>query len=995
MNTRNSSPIISNTPLISPQRPAHQQPSLRIHSARGLCPHCGSVFALKVDGNLRSHRNSSGICKGAGQAPSQVCQSDSPAAKPEPADSNPVQGQSHNQNTGPAIESAHQSHPVLSRIRFDDDEREELLSSPIGTACVLDYANRCGKAIRSAVAAAATDSNFDPILALKIVLAAAPPHRRGEMRKRRLDAFFGNDSRSLMEELRKQKSFAHTTRGMSKRKLNAQGADAAAMTALTAGMPGRALKRLTQNGTLPPSEKTFKDLQALHPSEPLPSPCSNPRPPPPISSHQVAMALKAMRQSAAGPSGLRADHLLLAFKGGVSQNLLAVLNEICKGTAPCWLADAKLFALPKTSGGVRPIAVGETLRRLAATVLIRSALPSLPAIVRQFVLRRDGCITMATLVKSALELRNSECVLTIDLKNAFNTVRREAVLKAVSGTPVSQYSQWAYGSYTQLRFGNFSLISSSGVQQGDPAGPLLFAMTLGAALSTARQEFSNGVADLWYADDGYLVGPEEHICTALNTLEPHLAFIGLSINQKKCSLWRQQPGPEQCSAGVRAINIQDSEQPLTVLGFPVAGSRLALTEFGKSASLRATEAIEPLSNLHHAQGEAVILRACGPTARLRHLLRFPIGDEVYGELLAADLSTLKNVERIIARPLPIESADIVAQPIANGGLGFRRIIDIDRNNELKSANLSIERTTRDVIDTDALNGLSADTLEKALGVALSRPLPMPHSANAAPTPPIDSLTRMVSESACSPHASDFLLARPGPATTMNDDEFRDAVWLRLGLSAPSGHSACSPSPQLDWRGVHRLGCRNSAGLRTCRHDDITSVVAEAAANADPRSFRVAREERLIDAENSSSRPGDVGLDLGSGRCLVDITVASPFSGAGQVSSRLAGSPAAAAENAYDRKMAKWHALLEGNLLDPQDLGTTFQPLAVSALGVWDERSLRWLRRFSDVCAASTGSDKGTAFSDLMTRLSVALWRGNSRLSRDLLREASGADDVIP
>ena len=69
-----------------------------------------------------------------------------------------------------------------------------------------------------------------------------------------------------------------------------------------------------------------------------------------------------MRQSEPGPSGLRADHLLLAFPTGVSDSLTRVLMAICEGRAPRWLANAKLFALPKKAGGVRPIAVGETLR---------------------------------------------------------------------------------------------------------------------------------------------------------------------------------------------------------------------------------------------------------------------------------------------------------------------------------------------------------------------------------------------------------------------------------------------------------------------------------------------------------------------------------------------------------------------------------------------------------------------------------------------------------
>ena len=59
----------------------------------------------------------------------------------------------------------------------------------------------------------------------------------------------------------------------------------------------------------------------------------------------------------------------------------------------------------------------------------------------------------------------------------------------------------------------------------------------------------------------------------------------------------------------------------------------------------------------------------------------------------------------------------------------------------------------------------------------------------------------------------------------------------------------------------------------------------------------------------------------------------------------------------------------------------FVPLAVTAMGVWDARSLTWLQKFSGVCSAATAADPGSVFATLMTKLSVALWRGNSRMLR--------------
>ena len=222
-----------------------------------------------------------------------------------------------------------------------------MLRSKSSTCVVLNYANRCGKAIRSAISAAALDNNYDPLLALKIVLAAAPSHRRAEVRKRKLDAFFAGDTNCLLAEARKESAIAPATRSQLRRRRNIYGADANAMSALAAKMPGRALRLLTQTGTLPPTEETLAVLKELHPQEPDPIPCKKIVPPSPISTSDVSSALRKMRQSAPGPSGLRPDHLLLAYPSNPPQTLITVLSAICSGTAPHWLSDARLFALPK------------------------------------------------------------------------------------------------------------------------------------------------------------------------------------------------------------------------------------------------------------------------------------------------------------------------------------------------------------------------------------------------------------------------------------------------------------------------------------------------------------------------------------------------------------------------------------------------------------------------------------------------------------------------
>ena len=103
--------------------------------------------------------------------------------------------------------------------------------------------------------------------------------------------------------------------------------------------------------------------------------------PVPIAEEEVARAVRSFPNgSAGGPDGLRPQHLqglisVSAERGG--RELLGALtnftNLVLRGRTPKPVRSAffgaTLIALQKKGGGLRPIAVGLTLRRLAAKCL--------------------------------------------------------------------------------------------------------------------------------------------------------------------------------------------------------------------------------------------------------------------------------------------------------------------------------------------------------------------------------------------------------------------------------------------------------------------------------------------------------------------------------------------------------------------------------------------------------------------------------------------------
>eukprot|EP00973_Karenia_brevis_P025856 3567929-Karenia_brevis.AAC.1 len=116
-------------------------------------------------------------------------------------------------------------------------------------------------------------------------------------------------------------------------------------------------------------------MKALHPTAPLPpkTPSSDLSLPPDIDADLVLKCLRSFPTGTApGPTGMRIQHLLDALSPGYKSTLLeqlaALVTLLARGAAPDelapYLAGAKLFAASKKDGGVRPIAVGEALRRL-------------------------------------------------------------------------------------------------------------------------------------------------------------------------------------------------------------------------------------------------------------------------------------------------------------------------------------------------------------------------------------------------------------------------------------------------------------------------------------------------------------------------------------------------------------------------------------------------------------------------------------------------------
>ena len=154
------------------------------------------------------------------------------------------------------------------------------------------------------------------------------------------------------------------------------------------------------------------------------------------------------RTSSAGPSGLRPSHLQDSLRRpGQGTDLVSALSVLARvwisASLPAHHAgmwcSANLIPLVKKDSGVRPVAVGETLRRLVGKVLLSSSHAKLqvdglrPLQVGTGVRNACESVAMATeALATQLDPSSGWALAQIDFRNAFNTLDHMALLREAS-----------------------------------------------------------------------------------------------------------------------------------------------------------------------------------------------------------------------------------------------------------------------------------------------------------------------------------------------------------------------------------------------------------------------------------------------------------------------------------------------------------------------------------------------------------------------------------
>jgi len=634
----------------------------------------------------------------------------------------------------------------------------------------------------------------------------------------------------------------------------------------------------------------------------------------------------------------------------------------------------RLFALSKPGGGLRPIAVGMTLRRLVAKVANKSAVERCAAALAPHQVGvgvRGGCEAAVHTARSFLEgCSPNEGILKIDFRNAFNTVRRDVVLECVAEhlPDLLPFVASAYAAPSRLLFGEFVIQSEEGVQQGDPLGPLLFCLAVIKVVEVCEGDLVVG-----YLDDLTIGGDCQRLLGQVPIVEAASASLGLHLNHSKCEFVGEgrefREGVKNSGIGIPVVGRADA----MLLGSPLMEEGLGRVLEGRQVDLqRMTDRLHYLSR-HEG---LFLLRSSLGVPRMLHLLRSSpcfLSERVgaFDEGLRAALTKVTNCH------LSQEAWGRATLPTRWGGLGVRSASELALPAYLASvaasADLVAVLLTPLQLKPLALLGERAEVLWRAQNGGLLLPDPRLKGQRWYDDPVcgerykvllagVEGSGRASMLAARAPGSGCWLEALPSPSLglRLGDRELSIAVGLRLGCPVVGGH-VCRCGAPVAPDGHHGLSCRRSAG-RQPRHASINLILALALRSS---GVPTQLEPGGLLAGDARRPDGATMVPWEHGRCLAwDFTCPDTVAPSHLLNSSIAAGSAALAAESLKRQ--KYAGLASSHI---------FVPVVVETLGVWGGEAALLVGEIGRRQAVAQGEPRAGSF--LRQRISIAMQRGNA------------------
>ena len=546
------------------------------------------------------------------------------------------------------------------------------------------------------------------------------------------------------------------------------------------------------------------------------------------------MVMKAaqLTQGGSGPSGLDGDgwrHILTSRGYGDAGNdlrvaIAAVTRSLCSETinddsiGP--LMASRLIPLNKMPG-LRPIGVGEVLRRIIGKVVMSTLKPDVVKACAnsQMCGHKSGSEAAIHAMKAMYENNDTDAVLLVDAENAFNSLNRKAFLHNIGITcpVIAIFVRNSYTVPTRLFvIGGTEIQSEEGTTQGDPLGMAIYAIGTTPLLDLLAE--STEERETAFADDITAAGKIDGLrkwWDELTTIGPPFGYFP---KPSKSWLIVKPERYDEAVAMFNGTNIQISLEGSKHLGAVIGSENFKRTYLEEKVSTWVQE-LTLLSKIATTQPQAAYsCFTAGYQHKLTYFLRTISGCEEH--LVPVDeVIRHKFIPALTGGHVVNElERQLLALPPRLGGLGLKIFSQNAVEEYQNSTSVTVE------LQEQILGTIIEEERKKKSQVKSERQRSQQTKLDIL-------LSEMSQEDQRRTQGngkkgvSNWLTSLPmkNHGFDLSKQEFRDAIRMRYGWVLDRLPAICVCGSRFDV--PHALSCKRG-GFVTLRHNELRNITAD-------------------------------------------------------------------------------------------------------------------------------------------------------------------------
>ena len=645
----------------------------------------------------------------------------------------------------------------------------------------------------------------------------------------------------------------------------------------------------------------------------------------------------------------------------------------------CRLVPLDKWADKPGSPGVRPIGIGEVLRRIVGKTVIgviKEDIQEAAGPLQSCAGLKSGLEASIHAVKRAWEDTKTEAIILVDADNAFNRLNRKAALHNIRQLcpPFHRYLNNTYQKSAKLIINDGHrcdyVYSHEGATQGDVAAMAKYAVGIRPLIDILAKFTEIGeLIQAWYADDSSAVGMLKRLKEWWDALCENGPKLGYFPKPSKTVLIVKNkdlvPTAKALFGGCGMKIVCDGERHL--------GAAVGTKEFHERyVSAKVEKWVKDIKELSEIAKDEPQAALSAFTKALCHRWTFiqrtiPGIKDLFMPLEKCIRDTF--IPAVIGRKVSDIHRRLFALPIRLGGMGIINPVEAAD----KEYDTSV-KVTEYLVDLIYHQATSLKTLDKVKARAEALELAKEKRLKTE-------LTFIMSRLDQDAQRSIELLQEQGSGScftalplgrlsySLNKVEFRDSICLRYGWEIPNTQRFCSCGKINNLN--HILNCKNG-GYANWRHDNFRNAIAEYLKVIGCKDVKI--EPPLIPIEAEKFQKGNnadkarldvaaIGLWSTFEKTFVDVRIFNPNSESYkfQTLAKLYG---------QHENQKKRHYL---NRILQVEKGT-FSPLVFTTTGGIGPEATRFLKRVAVKLAAKTREKYSDVMNNIRTRISFEILR---------------------